>query len=81
MVALVTPLRRTLMVRARVLTLQHQRVSPGLFQRRLQVGYVKAAKLIERLEDEGLVGAREEGESRPVFHPDNAARRVPDLLD
>ena len=70
-----------LMVRARVLALQHQRVSPGLFQRRLQVGYVKAAKLIERLEDEGLVGAREEGESRPVFQPDHSARHVPDLLD
>ncbi len=51
------------------LALQHQRVSPSLFQRRLNVGYLKAAKLIEMLEDDGLVGPREEGESRPVIAP------------
>jgi S-DNA-T family DNA segregation ATPase FtsK/SpoIIIE len=53
--------------RARELAAQHQRVSPSLFQRRLRVGYVKATKLIEILEDEGIVGPREEGESRQVL--------------
>jgi len=58
-----------LLDRARQLTRQHSRVSPSLFQRRLQVGYVKAARIMEALEDEGLVGSREEGESRRVITP------------
>jgi S-DNA-T family DNA segregation ATPase FtsK/SpoIIIE len=53
--------------RARDLALQHQRVSPSLFQRRMRVGYVKAAKIIDRLEEEGIIGPREEGESRRVL--------------
>lgn len=53
--------------KARELASQHTRVSPSLFQRRLRIGYVKAVKLIEILEDEGLVGPREEGESRRVL--------------
>ncbi len=53
--------------RARGLALQHRRVSPSLFQRRLRVGYVKATKLIDLLEDEGIVGPREDGESRRVL--------------
>ena len=32
--------------RARALTLQHQRISPSLFQRRLKVGFVKAKKIL-----------------------------------
>ncbi len=55
------------------LALTHQRVSPSLLQRRLNVGYLKAAKLIEMLEDDGIVGPREEGESRLVIAP-NAVR-------
>jgi S-DNA-T family DNA segregation ATPase FtsK/SpoIIIE len=53
--------------RARKLALQHNRVSPSLFQRRLKVGYMKAAKLIEILEEDGIVGPREDGESRRVL--------------
>jgi S-DNA-T family DNA segregation ATPase FtsK/SpoIIIE len=53
--------------KARELTLQHQRISPSLLQRRLKVGQLKANKIIEILEDEGLVGPREEGESRRVL--------------
>jgi S-DNA-T family DNA segregation ATPase FtsK/SpoIIIE len=52
---------------AKALTREHQRVSPSLLQRRLKVGYVKAVKLIEMLEEEGIVGPREEGESRRVL--------------
>ncbi|MCZ2108321.1 MAG: hypothetical protein LC118_01905, partial [Dehalococcoidia bacterium] len=53
--------------RARTLAMQHNRVSPSLFQRRLKVGYLKAARIIEILEEEGIVGPREEGESRDVL--------------
>jgi S-DNA-T family DNA segregation ATPase FtsK/SpoIIIE len=53
--------------RALTLAVEHQRVSPSLFQRRLKIGYVKAAKLIEMLEEDGIVGPREDGESRLVI--------------
>ena len=53
--------------RARELAMEHQRVSPSLFQRRLRIGYVKAARLIDLLADEGIIGPREEGESRTVL--------------
>ena len=56
-----------LLVQARQLAAQHSRVSPGLFQRRLQIGYVKACRIIDALEDEGVVGGRDEGESRRVL--------------
>jgi len=55
------------MDRARELTIQHQRVSPSLMQRRLRIGYLKAAKVMEILEEEGYIGPREEGESRKVL--------------
>ncbi len=55
------------MEKARELTGQHNRVSPSLFQRRLRVGYVKACKIMELLEEEGMVGPREDGESRRVM--------------
>jgi S-DNA-T family DNA segregation ATPase FtsK/SpoIIIE len=53
--------------RARDLALQHRHVSPSLFQRRLRLGYVKASKLIDLLEEEGIIGPREQGESHPVL--------------
>ncbi|MEX2081032.1 MAG: DNA translocase FtsK [Dehalococcoidia bacterium] len=55
-----------IMERARGLALQHRRVSPSLFQRRLRIGYMKAVQVMQLLEDEGIVGPREEGESRRV---------------
>ncbi|MGE5597465.1 MAG: DNA translocase FtsK [Hyphomicrobiales bacterium] len=63
--------------RARELTLQHSRVSPSLLQRRLRVGYMKASKIIEILEEEGLVGPREDGESRRVLAAAGAAEDLP----
>jgi S-DNA-T family DNA segregation ATPase FtsK/SpoIIIE len=53
--------------RARDLALQHRHVSPSLFQRRLRLGYVKASKLIDLLEEEGIIGPREQGESHLVL--------------
>ena len=52
---------------ARQLASRRNRVSPSLLQRRLNVGYAKAEQLIARLEDEGIVGPREDGESRRVL--------------
>jgi S-DNA-T family DNA segregation ATPase FtsK/SpoIIIE len=62
-----------LLEQARRLARQHSRVSPGLFQRRLQVGYVKACRIIDVLEDEGIVSGRDEGESRRVLETADAS--------
>ncbi len=52
---------------ARDLAARHKRLSPSLLQRRLNVGYLKAERLIAALEEEGVVGPRLEGESREVL--------------
>ena len=62
--------------RARELTLQHQRISPSLLQRRLKVGFLKANKIIQILEEEGFVGPREDGESRKVLTGSSASEEL-----
>jgi len=52
---------------ARELALQHSRVSASLLQRRLHVGYPRAAGLIDLLEEAGIVGPTESGQSREVL--------------
>jgi S-DNA-T family DNA segregation ATPase FtsK/SpoIIIE len=52
---------------AKELAIQHSRVSTSLLQRRLHVGYPRAARLIDMLEDEGVVGPSESGQSRQVL--------------
>jgi S-DNA-T family DNA segregation ATPase FtsK/SpoIIIE len=52
---------------AREVANHRRRVSPSLLQRRLNVGYSKAEQLILKLEQEGIVGPREDGESRRVL--------------
>ncbi len=54
---------------AKELAIQHSRVSTSLLQRRLHVGYPRAARLIDMLEDEGVVGPSEAGQSRQVLVP------------
>jgi len=52
---------------ARELAGQHSRVSTSLLQRRLHVGYPRAARLIDMLEENGVVAAAEGGQSREVL--------------
>ena len=52
---------------ARDLAARHTRLSPSLLQRRLNVGFLKAERLITALEREGVLGPRIEGESREVL--------------
>jgi S-DNA-T family DNA segregation ATPase FtsK/SpoIIIE len=52
---------------AKELALQHSRVSTSLLQRRLHIGYPRAARLIDLLEEEGIVSAAESGQSRQVL--------------
>jgi S-DNA-T family DNA segregation ATPase FtsK/SpoIIIE len=56
--------------RARELAAEHSRISTSMLQRRLRIGYPRAARLMDRLEEEGLVGREEGGESRPVLGND-----------
>ena len=42
-------------------------LSVSLLQRRLRIGYPRAARLMDELEDEGIVGAGEPGKPRPVM--------------
>jgi len=52
---------------AKELALQHTRVSTSLLQRRLHIGYPRGARLIDLLEEEGIVGPAEGGQSRQVL--------------
>jgi len=52
---------------AKELALQHTRVSTSLLQRRLHMGYPRAARLIDLLEEEGIIAPAEGGQSRQVL--------------
>lgn len=52
---------------ARELAMQHSRISTSLLQRRLHIGYPRAARLIDLLEENGIVGPAEGGQSRQVL--------------
>jgi S-DNA-T family DNA segregation ATPase FtsK/SpoIIIE len=58
-----------LLEHARELAQEHTRISTSLLQRRLHVGYPRAARLIDQLEAEGVVNAAEGGQSRRVLNP------------
>jgi S-DNA-T family DNA segregation ATPase FtsK/SpoIIIE len=51
---------------------QHQRASASLLQRRLRIGYSKAAQLIDLLEQQGVVGPAEDGRSREVLQAEDS---------
>ncbi len=48
------------------LTSRYSHISTSLLQRRLRVGYPRAARLMDQLEDEGIVASGEPGKSREV---------------
>ena len=59
--------RDTLYTDAVSLAREHTRISASMLQRRLRVGYPRAARLIEMLEADGVVGAAEGSQSRLVL--------------
>ena len=59
-----------LLPKAIALVRQHERASASLLQRRLRIGYSKAAQLIDLLEQQGIVGPAEGGRSREVLYED-----------
>jgi len=54
--------------------LRDKKVSTSYVQRRLQVGYNKAASLIERMEQEGLISAANATGKREILVPGDSAR-------
>jgi DNA segregation ATPase FtsK/SpoIIIE, S-DNA-T family len=46
---------------------EYRRASVSLLQRRLNIGYTRAARLLDVLEDRGVVGPSEDGRSRVVL--------------
>jgi S-DNA-T family DNA segregation ATPase FtsK/SpoIIIE len=57
--------------KAKELAYEHNRISTSLLQRRLRIGYPRAARLMDQLEEEGIVGPNEGGGSRVVFPRDD----------
>ena len=55
--------------RAKELAYEHNRISTSLLQRRLRIGYPRAARLMDMLEEHGVVGPNEGGGSRVVYPP------------
>ena len=55
-----------LLAKARQLASEHARLSVSFLQRRLGIGYPRAARLMELLEKEGVVATGEPGKSREV---------------
>ena len=45
----------------------HSRISASMLQRRLRIGYPRAARLMDELEEAGIVAAAEGGQSREVL--------------
>lgn len=54
---------------AKKLVIQAQKASASLLQRRLRVGYARAARLLDILEEDGVVGPGEGAKPREVYTP------------
>jgi DNA segregation ATPase FtsK/SpoIIIE, S-DNA-T family len=53
--------------RAKALAQEHSRMSTSMLQRRLRIGYPRAARLMDLLEEDGIVGEASGGGSREVL--------------
>ena len=63
-----------MITKALELAREHDRISTSLLQRRLRIGYPRAARVMDELEEQGVVGASEGGSgSRPVLLDDDGA--------
>ena len=57
---------------AKEIVLQAGKASASLLQRKLRVGYARAARLIDILEENGVVGKADGARPREVFYDSNA---------
>lgn len=56
-----------LLEEARKIAIQYDEISASLIQRRLSVGYARAARILDELERDGLIGSAVGGKPRKVF--------------
>ena len=61
------PARDDMMDKAIELAASQRKLSTSLLQRRLRIGYPRAARLMDQLEEEGIVGPGEGSKSRDVI--------------
>ena len=54
--------------KARALAEEHSRLSTSMLQRRLRIGYPRAARIMDRLEEEGIVGGGSGGSREVIDH-------------
>ena len=52
---------------ARAIVVQHQKGSVSLLQRRLNIGYSRAARLMDELEEDNVVGPPDGSKAREVL--------------
>ena len=55
--------------KSKELASRYSHISTSLLQRRLRIGYPRAARLMDQLEDEGIISTGEPGKSREVLSP------------
>jgi len=54
--------------KAKALAEEHNRLSTSMLQRRLRIGYPRAARIMDRLEEEGIVGGGSGGSREVIDH-------------
>ncbi|MFH1461060.1 MAG: DNA translocase FtsK [Patescibacteria group bacterium] len=65
-----------LLPEAKGLVIQAGKASASLLQRRLRVGYARAARLLDILEEQGVVGPADGAKPREVFIDEGAEREI-----
>ena len=65
------PDRDEMIDKAVEIALSHRKLSTSLLQRRLRIGYPRAARLMDQLEEEGIVGPGDGSKSRDVIMNQN----------
>ena len=65
------PDRDEMIDKAIEMALSHRKLSTSLLQRRLRIGYPRAARLMDQLEEEGIVGPGDGSKSRDVIMNQN----------
>lgn len=55
---------------------ENQKISTSMLQRRFRIGYNRAARLVEELEEAGLVGSPEGSKGRPVLIDEDEYRKL-----
>jgi len=52
---------------AKDIAIEHQRVSSALLQRKLHIGYTRSARLVDQLEENGVIGPADGSNPREVL--------------